>query len=214
MCIPSSSTTSTAHRRSSSSIGTKVIHSKTQTVGDASKIRSRFLDRLGISPRNSQVACIPQSARQSPPRRQCQPSTKELLKTDNGVPDESLGPNSYSSTSSSPRNFGGRKKSNTRSVAFENAVVVHQIPTRLEYSDRIRNAVWTNSAEMQMNYTRNVIEFKAENWDYRQCVEEDHFFQTDCGQLIHPVHLQRERNLKWHFCAVMSAQQQQHQNVY
>lgn len=189
MCAP---TTINVHKH-------RAVRSKTH----ASQIRSRFLDTLGIS-RGSRVACVPHSP--PPLRKRMLPATQELLKSDSGEPDESLGPNSFSS-SSVPNNVGGRKRKNRKSVAFENAVVVHQIPTRHEYSQRIRNTLWTNSVAMQKNYNRNVIEFTAENWDYRQCLEEEHFFVDQDGQLVHPVHLQRERNLKWHFCAVMCAQQ-------
>ena len=193
MCLPTT-TNSYTHR---------AVRSRTH----ASQIRSRFLDTLGISRANQQAVCVANKKSSPPPRRRRKlPATQELLKSDSGEPDESLGPNSLSSIST-PNNFGGRERKNGKSVAFENAVTVHQIPTRHEFSGRIRNTLWTNAAEMQRNYNRNVIEFTAENWDYRQCLEEEHFFVAHNGELIHPVHLQQERNLKWHFCAVMCAQQ-------
>lgn len=192
MCLPTTT----------NSFSYRAVRSRT----DASQIRSRFLDTLGIS-RGSKIACVPRSS--LPRRQRKQPATQELLKSDSGMPDTSLGPDSFSSTSL-PNNFDARKRKSRKSVAFENAVLVHQIPTRHEFSDRIRNTLWTSSVEMQMNYNRNVIEFTAENWDYRQCLEEDHFFVAQDGQLIHPVHLQQERNLKWHFCAVMCAQRHDH----
>ncbi|CAB9515476.1 expressed unknown protein [Seminavis robusta] len=220
----------------------KVIHHA--SVADGYKIRSRFLDRLGISPLNSnrqskcrRVAdcCVSPSSSSDmlgAPRQQQQrrrTTKQELLKKDHGQPDENLGPASYSESSFSPKTRGlfrrlsNSKLQQTKTVSFANAVEVISIPSHHSYSNRIKNSFWTNSAEMKQNYARNVLEFSAEGWDYRQVVEEDQFYVTERGRelfLVHPVHLllqqqQRERNLRWHsFCAVMSAQKQQHAMQY
>jgi hypothetical protein len=222
-------------------------------VADGSKIRSRFLDRLGISP-PLQRQCHQTNNLDRRTLQFCNRTSsaaavetkEERLKKDHGQQDESIGLGSSSKLSFSPKTHQGmmRKRNDStaslasttstntaKAVSFANAVQVISIPSHRDYSDRIKNAFWTNAQEMRQNYARNVVEFTAENWDYRQVLEEDQFLYiqvTTGGKcsagtnemvLMHPVHfrsqqLQRERQLRWHsFCAVMSAQRQHHQQL-
>ena len=43
----------------------------------------------------------------------------------------------------------------SRSVSFDDSVRVHPIPKRTDYSDRIRDQLWTDAAVQQQNVARN-----------------------------------------------------------
>lgn len=62
---------------------------------------------------------------------------------------------------------------------------------RSEYSSRIATRLWSSRTEIRDNANRNVLEFSAENWDWRNVVEDDGMFVcTVSGELVHPVHCQ------------------------
>lgn len=76
-------------------------------------------------------------------------------------------------------------------IAFQDQVEVLPIPTRYEYSDRIKSRIWSNRHELQENAERNALEFASEGWDWKQVKEDDHMFIcSQSGELVHPVHLQ------------------------
>ena len=78
-----------------------------------------------------------------------------------------------------------------RSIRFAPSVSVVQIPMRSEYSSRIATRLWSSRTEIRDNANRNVVEFSAENWDWRNVVEDDGMFVcTVSGELVHPVHCQ------------------------
>lgn len=58
-------------------------------------------------------------------------------------------------------NNNNNNKKTTR-IAFQDQVEVVNIPTRYEYSDRIRSRIWSNRHELQENAERNAVEFAAE----------------------------------------------------
>jgi hypothetical protein len=79
----------------------------------------------------------------------------------------------------------------SRRIAFQEDVEVVPIPTRYEYSDRIKSRIWSNRHELQENAERNALEFAAEGWDWRTVTEDDGMFICSVsGELVHPVHLQ------------------------
>jgi hypothetical protein len=75
-------------------------------------------------------------------------------------------------------------------VRFNENVDVVSIPSRYQYSDRIRKVLWSNKHEIMENAERNIIEYEAEGWDWNTVVlEEEMFVDSLTGSLVHPCHL-------------------------
>jgi hypothetical protein len=84
----------------------------------------------------------------------------------------------------------GERRKSTR-IMFQDEVEVMQIPTRFEYSDRIKSRIWSNRHELQENAERNALEFAAEGWDWRTVTEDEGMYICSVsGELVHPIHLQ------------------------
>jgi hypothetical protein len=80
---------------------------------------------------------------------------------------------------------------NPRKISFQDEVSVIPIPTRYEYSDRIKSRIWSNRHELQENAERNAVEFAAEGWNWRSVTEDEGMFIcSTSGELVHPIHLQ------------------------
>jgi hypothetical protein len=122
------------------------------------------------------------------------------------------------SASTSADSTDGMPRRKTR-IMFEEQVQVMPIPTRYEYSDRIKSRIWSNRHELQENAERNAVEFAAEGWNWRTVTEDDGtsrmcfgsicIFQlihldltmqfdspflgmyicSQSGELVHPIHL-------------------------
>lgn len=123
---------------------------------------------------------------------------KEELKYDSDE-DAHRYPNSYS------RFFGGRQTNATdnkppknttiiprrRRLLFSDSVKVVPIPMRSEYSNRIKERMYSGRVELSENAQRNVVEFEAEGWDATTVLDdENQFYKCPLtGELIHPVHL-------------------------
>jgi len=77
-----------------------------------------------------------------------------------------------------------------RRVNFEEIVTVIPIPLRSDYSSTVRCKMFTNRVEMCENVERNLIEYTAENGDWRNtCLEEDMYKCGVTGELVHPAHV-------------------------
>ena len=76
-----------------------------------------------------------------------------------------------------------------RTVRFQETVHAASIPSRYQYSDRIKQCLWTNRMELRELSRRNYIEFEYENFDWNQVVlEEQMYLDSVTGTFIHPCH--------------------------
>lgn len=95
---------------------------------------------------------------------------------------------SVSSGMGSETGSTGSDKS-TKRCTFVEEVKVVPIPRRDEYSDRMKDRLWTSTAEITMNAQRNTIEYQSEGWDWRTALEDENMYTCSVtGELIHPVH--------------------------
>lgn len=95
---------------------------------------------------------------------------------------------SGSCTKKDEGNQGKRKRK--RKVSLINDVSVVPIPMRNEYSDRVKERLWSNAAELYQNAARNAIEFAAEGWNWRSATEDEHMIYCQAsGDMIHPIHV-------------------------
>lgn len=76
-------------------------------------------------------------------------------------------------------------------ITFCEKVDVVLIPTRHEYSNRIKSLIWSDPQELQENAMRNTREFAAEDWKWENAIEDESMYVCSVsGELIHPIHMQ------------------------
>jgi hypothetical protein len=88
------------------------------------------------------------------------------------------------------QNNRDNNNNNCAKVQFNETVDIISIPSRHQFSNRIKNVYWSNRYELQENAERNILEYEYEGWDYHNVVlDEDMYVDTTTGALIHPCHL-------------------------
>jgi len=134
------------------------------------KIRSSLLFKLGIPDKQAyRIAPVGQACAAAPSAMKNSSRLKRRSRTVNETKD------------------GDNAK-----VAFNENVSVMMIPTRNDYSSRVRGYLWYETSDLRKNVFRNAYEFAAEGNDWRRVVEEDDMYISGkTGELIHPVHIQR-----------------------
>mmetsp|Transcript_15529 Transcript_15529/g.24139 ORF Transcript_15529/g.24139 Transcript_15529/m.24139 type:complete len:171 (-) Transcript_15529:97-609(-) len=137
------------------------------------KIRSSLLFKLGIPDKQAyRIAPVEQACAAAPSAMKNSSRLKRRSSTDNAVDEAKDGDNAK--------------------VAFNENVSVMMIPTRNDYSSRLRGYLWYDTSDLKKNVFRNAYEFAAEGNDWRRVVEEDDMYISGkTGELIHPVHIQR-----------------------
>merc|ERR1712216_388182 len=166
--------------------------SSTTTIKDSQEIRSRLLNKLGIydapgSTRQLMTAAQHRRVRilrgmgvgytmfKSPPDGSATRSplggvipSKEPLKNHETIPT--------------------RIEKKPTTLKFVDEVEVIAIPTRHEYSDRIKSRIWSNRHELQENAERNAVEFASEGWNWRNVTEDEGMYICSAsGELVHPA---------------------------
>jgi hypothetical protein len=78
----------------------------------------------------------------------------------------------------------------TATVKFNTVVSVIHIPSRHQFSKRIKQSLWRDRYELNEMVERNMEEFAAENYDWRCVVLDDEMYvDSTNGELIHPIHV-------------------------
>jgi len=79
----------------------------------------------------------------------------------------------------------------TGSVRFNTVVLGVKIPSRNQYSRRIKQTLWRDRYELSEMVERNTAEFHAENYDWQQVVLDDEMFlDSTSGEKVHPCHVE------------------------
>mmetsp|Transcript_4567 Transcript_4567/g.13148 ORF Transcript_4567/g.13148 Transcript_4567/m.13148 type:complete len:425 (+) Transcript_4567:3265-4539(+) len=188
---------------------------KTQPLTAAQHRRVRILRGMGVG-YNVFYQSPPDGSATRKPLSGVVPS-KEPLKTgihsDDDCDDESIvvpddsdedededGTGVGSSSSSSPRRSTTKPKMRRSAstsklirtkptrICFQDQVDVMPIPTRHEYSNRIKSRIWSNRYELQENAERNAVEFASEGWNWRNVTEDEGMYICSVsGELVHPA---------------------------
>jgi hypothetical protein len=94
---------------------------------------------------------------------------------------------------------------NRKRIHFHETVRVVPIPSRYQYSDRIKQTIWSNRHELQEMAQRNLLEFESEGYDWKNVVlDEDMYLDasTVSGNqrqvLIHPCHVHGDSYVHHH----------------
>lgn len=97
---------------------------------------------------------------------------------------------SQSSMSSTTPATTDNKQTAPHHIHFQEVVKVLPIPSRYQYSERIKTCLWNNRYELQEMAQRNLQEFESEGYDWRNVVMDDEMYiDSATGNLIHPCHV-------------------------
>lgn len=74
-----------------------------------------------------------------------------------------------------------------RKVSFESTTAVISIPSHREYTYEDKSKLWTGLGEIAEMAARNMLEFAAEGWDWRNVAEDEDLLLVG-GEAVHPIH--------------------------
>ncbi len=83
------------------------------------------------------------------------------------------------------------RNNNAASVRFNTVVSGVKIPSRNQYSRRIKQTLWRDRYELSQMIERNTTEFFSENCDWKQVVLDDQMYvDLTSGEKVHPCHVE------------------------
>ena len=59
---------------------------------------------------------------------------------------------------------------------------------RTEYTNLVKERLWSSSNDLYQNAVRNSIEFASEGWNWRTVADDDQMIRSPSGERIHPIH--------------------------
>ncbi|GKY96797.1 hypothetical protein MPSEU_000638900 [Mayamaea pseudoterrestris] len=169
------------------------------------QIRSRLLNKLGIyDPMNQTSGAQPLTAAQNRRLRILRGMgvgyTLRPSPPDGSAIRPPLGnvvPYTDKLNNAEPPSSLSEEGKNNRRIVFNEEVEVVPIPTRHEYSDRIKSLIWSNRHELQENAERNALEYASEGWTWKGVTEDEGMYICSVsGELVHPIHLQEHLQMQ------------------
>ena len=94
-----------------------------------------------------------------------------------------------SALSHTSSNSASKKLKSKRRVSLHNDVAVVPIPSRTDYTNLVKERLWSSATELYQNAARNSLEFAAEGWNWRNVTDDEHMIVAPSGERIHPIHL-------------------------
>ena len=89
-----------------------------------------------------------------------------------------------------------RTVSPTPGVSFFGKVQVMRIPSRKDYPEDMKKAMWSSTSEIATNAKRNSLEYTYEGWNWRTVLEEqDMYMHEKTGTLYHPAHFVHQKRI-------------------
>jgi hypothetical protein len=83
-------------------------------------------------------------------------------------------------------------------IRFNPSASVVYIPSRNQYSNRIKKRIWTDRYELAEMVERNTLEFEYEGYDFNKVVlEEDMYVDSLNGELVHPCNVFHDSNQQY-----------------
>jgi len=85
-----------------------------------------------------------------------------------------------------------------RWVHFHHVVSGVEISSHRDYAPHVRETLWNSFEEIQQNAARNLIEFRADGWEWRNATEESQMLRASAmgGALIHPASYNKKKHGK------------------
>lgn len=105
------------------------------------------------------------------------------------------GSNDYNNNNNNNQNQNNNDKNDdaggsSAAVRFNTVVEGVEIPSRNQYSKRIKQQLWRDRHELHEMVERNTTEFHAENYDWQQVVLDDEMYiDSTNGERVHPCHV-------------------------